>query len=202
MDNDYVEVLSPNLYFDRNFDIDSVKILPGEYYVTTRDMALVTVLGSCIAACVRDRKSGIGGMNHFMLPDRPREAGSPVEASMRYGAYAMEMMINQLLKVGADRTMLEAKVFGGGNVLRNFTAVNVGRRNAEFVLDYLKVEGITVAAQDMLDVYPRKIYFFPRSGKVMMKKLHNLHNNTLAEREQEYVARLKLSAMQGDVELF
>lgn len=202
MDYDYGEVLSPNLYYDRNFDIDSVKILPGEYYVTTRDMALVTVLGSCVAACVRDRKSGIGGINHFMLPDSRREEGSPVETSMRYGAYAMEMMINQLFKIGANRATLEAKVFGGGNMLRDFTVVNVGRRNAEFVLDYLRTEKIAVVAQDMLDVYPRKIYFFPRSGKVMMKKLRNMHNNTVAEREQEYIARLKLSAVQGDVELF
>ncbi len=202
MNSDYAEILSPNLYYDRYFDIDSVKIQPGEYYVTTRDMALVTVLGSCVAACIRDRKSGIGGMNHFLLPDSQSEAESPVKASMRYGAYAMEMMINQLLKLGASRTMLEAKVFGGGNVLSNFTSVNVGQRNAEFVLGYLQAESISLVAQDMLDVYSRKIYFFPRSGKVMMKKLHNLHNDTVVEREQEYVARLKISAMQGDVELF
>lgn len=202
MDNDYAEVLSPNLYYDRNFDIDSVKILPGEYYVTTRDMALVTVLGSCVAACIRDKNSGTGGMNHFMLPDRQREAGSPVETSMRYGAYAMEMMINQLQKLGARRASLEAKVFGGGNVLRDFSVTNVGQRNAEFVLEYLRTEQIPVVAQDMLDIYPRKIYFFPRSGKVMMKKLRSLHNYTVVEREQEYIARLKLSSMQGDVELF
>lgn len=202
MDNGYAEILSPNLYYDRNFDMDSVKILPGEYYVTSRDMALVTVLGSCVAACVRDKKSGIGGMNHFMLPDSRREAGSPVEPSMRYGAYAMEMMVNQLLKLGAKRTALEAKIFGGGNVLRNFYVVNVGQRNAEFVLDYLRTEDISVVAQDLLDVYPRKIYFFPRSGKVLMKKLRVMHNNTVAEREQAYMARLEFSAMQGDVELF
>lgn len=202
MDNGYAEILSPNLYYDRNFDMDSVKILPGEYYVTSRDMALVTVLGSCVAACVRDKKSGIGGMNHFMLPNSRREAGSPVESSMRYGSYAMEMMINQLLKLGANRATLEAKVFGGGSVLRKFTVVNVGQRNAEFVLDYLEMENIPVVAQDMLDVYPRKIYFFPRSGKVLMKKLRNMHNHTVAEREQAYIERLKLSSMQGDVELF
>jgi chemotaxis protein CheD len=165
-------------------------------------MLIVTVLGSCVAACIRDRVTGIGGMNHFMLPDSASDADSPVSASMRYGTYAMEVLINDLLKAGARRENLEAKVFGGGNVLRGFVAINVGERNAQFVRHYLKAEGIRVLAEDLNDVHPRKVYFFPRSGKVLVKKLKQLNNNTLVNREQDYANRLQTKPVAGDVELF
>lgn len=198
----YEEVLAPNHYFDRNFNLEAAKIMPGEYYTTQRDMLLVTVLGSCVAACIRDHATGIGGMNHFMLPDSGLEQGNPLSASARYGAYAMEIMINQLVKQGAKRANLEAKVFGGGNVLRGFTLANVGERNAEFVLDFLAMENIKVAAQDLLDIYPRKVYFFPKTGKVLVKKLRQVHNDTIIVREKEYASRLQYSKVEGDIELF
>lgn len=198
----FEEVLAPNLYFDRHLNIEAAKILPGEYFVTGRDMALVTVLGSCVAACVRDRVSGIGGMNHFMLPDSGSDQLNPLGTSMRYGSYAMEILINQLIKLGAIRANLEAKVFGGGQVLRGFTKGNVGERNAEFVLDYLQTENIRIAAQDLLDIFPRKVYFFPHTGKVLVKRLRKENNNTIVEREQEYVARITSADVGGDVELF
>ena len=200
-DGTYEEVFSPTLYFDRNFNIDAVKIFPGEYYVTGRDMVLVTVLGSCVAACIRDRVSGLGGMNHFMLPGGG-EGDSLLSSSSRYGAYAMEMMINELLKMGAKRQNLEAKIFGGGSVLRGFKVGNVGERNVEFTLGYLHTESIPVAAKDVLENYPRKIYFFPNNGKVLVKKLRVVHNDTIVEREQLYDSRLKSADVQGDVELF
>lgn len=200
--SDFQEVLSPNRYFDNTFEMEAIKLLPGEYYVTKRDMVLVTVLGSCVAACIRDRVTGIGGMNHFMLPDDKREGNTPIATAARYGSYAMEMMINQLLKNGAKRSNLEAKLFGGGNVLRGFTVTNVGQRNVDFALQYLKNEGISVVAKSLLDIYPRKIYFFPTSGRVMLKKLHHANNDTIIEREAEYGSRLKQADIQGDVELF
>jgi chemotaxis protein CheD len=166
-------------------------------------MVLVTVLGSCVAACIRDRVSGIGGMNHFMLPDSAgQDQANPLSSSARYGTYAMEMLINELAKLGARRPNLEAKVFGGGNVLRGFTIANVGERNSAFVLDFLRMERIPVVAQDLLDIYPRKVYFFPSSGKVMVKKLRNVHNNTIVDRESEYRVRLRQTEVGGDVELF
>lgn len=195
------EHLAANLYFDRTFDCEAAKILPGEYYYTGKPMLIVTVLGSCVAACIRDRVTGIGGMNHFMLPDGG-DPGSPTSASMRYGAYAMEMLINQLLKAGARRENLEAKVFGGGNVLRGFTAINVGERNAKFVRTFLKAEGIPIVAEDLNDVHPRKVYFFPRTGKVLVKKLKQLNNYTLVKREQAYATQLKNNAVVGDIDLF
>ncbi len=202
MSNSALEQLAKNVYYDRTFDCDAAKILPGEYYFTPKDMLIVTVLGSCVAACIRDRVTGIGGMNHFMLPDSSTDADSPVSASMRYGTYAMEVLINDLLKAGARRENLEAKVFGGGNVLRGFVAINVGERNAQFVRQYLKAEGIRVVAEDLNDIHPRKVYFFPRSGKVLVKKLKQLNNNTLVNREQDYANRLQSKPVAGDVELF
>lgn len=198
--SDFQEILSPNRYFDNTFEMEAIKLLPGEYFVTKRDMVLVTVLGSCVAACIRDRVTGIGGMNHFMLPDD--KSDSPVAPGARYGVYAMEMMINQLLKAGAQRANLEAKLFGGGNVLRGFTVTNVGERNVEFALAYLKNENIRIVAKSLLDIYPRKIYFFPSTGKVMLRKLHQPNNDTIIEREAEYGSRLKYADIQGDVELF
>ena len=199
IERDYAEVLSPNLYYDKQFEKNAVKLLPGEYFVTARDMLLVTVLGSCVAACIRDRVSGIGGMNHFMLPG---DGSDVLSSSARYGAYAMEKMINEMIKAGAKRSNLEAKLFGGGNVLRGFTVANVGERNAEFALDYLQAEHIDVLAQDLLDIYPRKVYFFPHSGRVLVKKLRNVHNDTIVDREQTYRSRLRVAEVAGDVELF
>ncbi|AAZ97569.1 CheD, stimulates methylation of MCP proteins [Thiobacillus denitrificans ATCC 25259] len=196
------EQLATNLYYDRNFDCETAKILPGEYYFTAKPMLIVTVLGSCVAACIRDRVSGIGGMNHFMLPDGGGDPGNPLSASMRYGAYAMEVLINQLLKAGARRENLEAKVFGGGNVLRGFTTMNVGERNAQFVRDFLRAENIRVVAEDLNDVHPRKVYFFPRTGRVLVKKLKQLNNYTLVKREQDYASRLKSNVVAGEVDLF
>lgn len=198
----YVEHLASNRYFDRTFDCDAVKVLPGEYFVTTADIVLVTVLGSCVTACVRDRDKGLGGMNHFMLPASGGGEADVLSTSARYGAYAMEILLNHLLKLGARRSSLEAKVFGGGRVLASLSQAQVGEKNAEFVLDYLQTEKIPVVAQDLLDIYPRKIYFFPVSGRVMMKKLVRVKNDTLIEREREYEARLRRDNVQGDIELF
>ncbi|UGQ44662.1 chemoreceptor glutamine deamidase CheD [Massilia endophytica] len=196
------EQFATNVYFDRTFDCDAAKILPGEYYFTNKDMLIVTVLGSCVSACIRDRTTGLGGMNHFMLPDGGGDVNSPVSASARYGTYAMEVLINDLLKSGARRENLEAKVFGGGAVLKGFTAMNVGERNAAFVQTFLKNEKIRIVAEDLNDIYPRKVYFFPRTGKVLVKKLMQTHNDTLAKREIEYASRLKVQPVAGEVELF
>ncbi len=163
---------------------------------------MVTVLGSCVAACVRDRVSGIGGINHFMLPDDRRDEDSRFGRSMRYGDYAMEILINQLLKLGARRSNLEAKVFRAGNVLPGFKNHVVGERNARFVIDYLSIEGIPVVAKDLLGNHPRKIYFFPTSGRVLVKKLRSLHNDTIIERELTYSETLRQSSVEGEVELF
>jgi chemotaxis protein CheD len=141
-------------------------------------------------------------MNHFMLPDGGADGNGPTSTSARYGSYAMEILINHITKLGARRAYLEAKVFGGGNVLPNMKVANVGERNADFVLKFLATEKIRVVAQDLVDIYPRKVYYFPKTGKVMVKKLRNIHNDTIFEREKNYGSRLRKAPLQGEVELF
>jgi chemotaxis protein CheD len=197
------EEVATTLYFDRTFDCEAAKISPGEYYFTDKHMVIVTVLGSCVSACIRDSLTGIGGMNHFMLPDGgSADKDSPVSESMRYGTYAMEVLINQLLRNGARRENLEAKIFGGGNVLKSFTTTLVGTRNAAFVKKFLRDERIRVVSEDLLDIYPRKVYFFPKTGKVLVKKLMKMNNDTVFQREQDYASKLKTNDVGGEIDLF
>lgn len=193
--------VTPEVYFDPYFEQDAVKVLPGEYYVTGRDMILVTVLGSCVCACVRDPLLGVGGMSHFMLPEHYRDSEANTNA-LRYGSHAMEVLINQLLKMGAVRERLEAKVFGAGNVLQTPGGHLLGERNSRFVVGYLEREHIPVVAQDLHDVWPRKVYFFPASGRVLVRKLKRLNNTTIFDREADYFQRLTDLEIAGKVELF
>ncbi|HNW00779.1 MAG TPA: chemoreceptor glutamine deamidase CheD [Burkholderiaceae bacterium] len=185
-------------YRDHHFQYDAVKVLPGEYYVSRDDLVIMTVLGSCIAACIWDARARVGGMNHFMLPD-----GTGAEGGGRYGSYAMELLINELLKLGARRETLQAKVFGGAQVMAGFTSMNVGERNTAFVLDYLATERIPVVSQDVLDIHPRKVCFFPVVGKALVKRLAHSHPETLAveERRGDALAVAK-STSGGSVDLF
>lgn len=191
--------LSVDGYFDPRFQTHAIKLLPGEYRIDDHDVMLVTVLGSCVAACINDPQRGIGGMNHFMLPDA-RDANDG--GSARYGAFAMEVLVNELLKHGATRERLQAKVFGGGAVLPGFTTTNIGAQNASFVLRYLAAEQIPVLAQDLGDVCPRRVHYFPRSGRVMVKRLATAQNAAVAAEEQNYRSRLRQVPVAGDVELF
>ncbi len=179
-----MESVASHHYFDREFGVEAVKLLPGEYYVTAKDMVLTTVLGSCVSACLRDTTAGIGGMNHFMLPDDSDPASRDPAAAMRYGAYAMEMLLNELIKAGARRERLEAKVFGGGAVLANMTMLNIGERNADFVLRYLQLEQVRIVAQDLRGDLPRRINYFPASGRVTVRKLVKQNDVLLVQKEE------------------
>lgn len=192
---------APNLYFDPYFKLHAVKVLPGEYFASSQDKLLVTVLGSCVAVCLRDSRRNISGMNHFLLPRDNSDSASLLNESARYGVYAMELLINHMLKLGASKSRLQAKVFGGANVLKDMVTTNIGAKNAEFVLTYLNQEEIPVLAQDLLGDYPRKVYFFSDSGIVKVKKIRALHNDTIYEREHEYQRRVA-SPSAGEVDLF
>ncbi len=189
-----------NRYWDKYNDIISAKILPGEFYVTKENEAIVTVLGSCISACIRDPQRGIGGMNHFMLPADNGGSGKDISESARYGNFAMEMLINEILKNGGEKNNLEVKIFGGGKILRNMT--DVGERNIEFAISYVKTEGLNLLTSDVGSAHPRKVYYFPESGRVRVKKLRTLHNETVIERETDYMKDLVKKPVEGDIELF
>lgn len=180
-------------------------IKPGEYYVTGEQEIIATVLGSCVSACIRDKVSGVGGMNHFMLPEttEQRLRQSPeaiIGNSARYGNYAMEHLINTILQQGGARGNLEVKVFGGGRIISSMTGI--GKNNIDFVLDYIATEGLQLLSSDVGGDYPRKVLYFPWSGKVKMKKIRNLHSETLVKREMQYRSEINDVPVEGDVELF
>ncbi|SOZ39666.1 MULTISPECIES: chemoreceptor glutamine deamidase CheD [Cupriavidus] len=183
------EALATRTYFDREFGKQAIKLLPNEYYVTREDVVLTTVLGSCVAACIRDEVAGVGGMNHFMLPDDDGSADRMLSASMRYGSYALEVLINELLKMGARRERLEAKVFGGGAVLANMTTLNIGDRNADFVLRYLKAEEVRVAAQDLRGPHARRVSYFPIGGLALVRRLTRQDDQVSVARDERALAR-------------
>ncbi len=185
-------------YADHHFQYDAVKVLPGEYFVSNEEIVIMTVLGSCIAACLWDGRARIGGMNHFMLPD-----GDTGDGSGRYGSFAMELLINEMLKLGARRETMQAKIFGGGQVMAGFTTMNVGERNTQFVQDYLATERIPIVSQDVLDIHPRKVCFFPVTGKALVKRLAHSHPETLAVEERRgNAATVAKSNAGGTVDLF
>ncbi len=186
-------------YWNKSSNKITAQILPGELYVTKIDEIITTVLGSCISACVRDPSSGIGGMNHFMLP-ASKNMNITDGSAARYGNFAMEQLINEILKNGGQRKNLEVKLFGGGQVLAHMT--DVGQRNIAFALEYLQLEGLKLIAEDLGDRYPRKVQYCPLSGGARMKKLRAVHNRTVVEREEAYMNEIEETPAAGDIELF
>lgn len=195
-------------YHDRQRNMVVAKILPGEFYVTKQDEAISTVLGSCISACIWDDKMGIGGMNHFMLPTKGDAFGSEGwqnnnSYTCRYGLWAMEYLINEILKYGGYRNNLKVKLFGGGRVLQNMTS-DVGAQNIQFAEEYILNEELPIVGSDVGGSWPRKVLFFPATGKALVKKLHTTHNDTIQRREIQYRDSLDKPAVaeNNDIELF
>ncbi len=189
--------------WNRDHNAYAARLLPGEYYVTINNEGIYTTLGSCISACIRDRISGVGGMNHFMLPisdDATSWKSTSLSSSARYGNFAMEHLINVILKNGGQRQNLEVKLFGGGRILENMT--DIGQRNINFARDYLQTEGLKVVAEDVGETFPRMVVFFPGTGKVKVKRLRSLHNNTIVDEENNYLKVIESKPVGGDVELF
>lgn len=197
-----------NRYYDKRMQVWAAKILPGEFYVSADGEMIATVLGSCISACVRDVKLGVGGMNHFMLPIQGQfnteQWGSDANsAATRYGNWAMEYLLNSLYSLGARKENLEVKLFGGGQVLANMT--DVGQRNILFVYDYLRKEGLSVVAADVGDVFSRKVLYFPDTGSAKVRRITSTRNDTIFTREKGYMDKVNRESGSSDdanIELF
>ncbi|BDU22812.1 chemoreceptor glutamine deamidase CheD [Dyella sp. GSA-30] len=190
-------------YWDPTQSCMTAKILPGEYYVSDQDEMISTVLGSCVSACIRDRQRQIGGMNHFMLPEPVGDRdswSSTVSRAARYGNDAMEQLINRILKAGGHRNDLEVKIFGGGRVLAQMT--DIGRRNIAFVRRYIETEKLNLVAEDVGDVHPRQVQYFPQTGRVRVRLMHGLQESRLVDTEKHYLKRLANDPIKGEVELF
>lgn len=175
---------------DGRFPHEIACLLPGDYFVSSGPMIVCTVLGSCVSACIRDPASGVGGMNHFMLPAPHAEgAHDSWGASTRYGSYAMEVLINEILKRGGQKHRLEIKLFGGGRIYDG--GMDVGANNVAWVMAYLRREGLIPAGTDVGDILPRKVYYDTQSGRVRLKKLERLGSRVIHEREARYLASLQ-----------
>mgnify|MGYP004445647957 CR=1 FL=1 len=192
-----------NRYWDSYAQAWVAKILPGQLYVSCSDDEVIsTTLGSCVAACIRDRIKGIGGVNHFMLPwteNAPSETWKGM--ATRYGIFAMESLINEILKAGGERCNLEMKVCGGARII-NGISNDIGRKNSDFILSFAQTEGIPLIAYDLGDIHPRKLMYYPSTGQMYVKRIQQLHNDTVYQRESQYHEQLKAAPQSGGVELF
>ncbi len=192
---------SINRFWNNTTNCVTARLQPGEYYLCLEYEMITTVLGSCISACIRDPIAGVGGMNHFMLPRCKTSSFRELDsAATRYGSFAMEHLINGILKYGGKRDRLEIKLFGGGNVLDGMS--DVGRHNIQFVKEYLETENLVIVAQDMGGTSPRKINYYPGTGRVMVKKLERSCSGDTTRRETEYMCSLEQTAFAGEIDLF
>ncbi len=191
--------------FNPVFEQWTARVLPGQFYVTRDDEIVTTVLGSCVAACIRDTELGVGGMNHFMLPTddglRNNDPDGGAALLTRFGVAAMESLVNEIMKLGGSRARLEMKLFGGGNVL-GMPGQHVGMRNIRFVREFARVERIPVAAEDLGGDAPRKLNYFPRTGKVMLKRLRSAQSDGVVMRERQYQSSICGNDKTGAVYLF
>ncbi|HEX4052180.1 MAG TPA: hypothetical protein VHY19_15025 [Steroidobacteraceae bacterium] len=170
-------------HFDARIKATVAVLRPGDYYIGAPGEVLGTLLGSCVAACIRDARLAIGGMNHFMLPTQQGEglydaAGSTWPAT-RFGDVAMECLIDELLRRGGRRENLEVKLVGGGKVLDALS--DVGARNIQFAREYVRSCGLSLLGEDLGDRYPRKVLYDPASGAVRVKRLPRSGQHQLAE---------------------
>jgi len=178
-------------YFDKRFPHEIAQILPGEFYVSKVPKVVYTVLGSCISACIVDPLLKIGGMNHFMLPEPKGDDGyDSWGESARYGSYAMELMINELMKRGALKSRLEVKLFGGG-MLKNLVS-KVGEKNVDWAKSYLEMEGLKLVSSDVGGIFPRKVYYFTETGRVLMKQIKKTTSTVITNRERSYRRQIDL----------
>ena len=194
-------------HIQRRFDVRLngvvATLLPGDYFVAIEGEMISTVLGSCVSACIRDRRQCFGGMNHFMLPSDESEGASTwgglANATTRFGNVAMERLINEMLKLGSNRSDLEVKLVGGGKVLDAMT--DIGARNIQFVREYVRAEGFAVIGEDLGDVYPRKVVYHPQSGIARVKRLTRTDRQVVAD-ERKYIRHVGRTSVAGEIELF
>lgn len=192
---------TPRRFFDSRYGKTMVKVMPGMHCLSDDpDEILVTVLGSCVAACIRDPDSGIGGMNHFMLPESEFGDWGGVSAAMRFGNHAMEILVNDVLRSGCPRRRLEIKVFGGANLIKGRR--DIGHTNAAFIERYLTHERLPIAASDLGGTRPRRIHYYPSTGKVRLRYLGRSDDQSIFDAERRLVRELRDKPVGGEIELF
>lgn len=187
--------------WDHNLERNVWTIHPGDYCIINNNDVLCTVLGTCIAVTILDVKNHITGMNHFLLPDDNGKANSKDSYSARYGCWAMEHLINDMIKYGAERKHMEFKYFGASRLLK-MKSVDVAGKNIAFIENFMKEEGIRVRSKDVGGSSPRKIFIFPDTGKVLVKKLSANKSKDLEKEEKTYFDSINENHEEGDVDIF
>jgi chemotaxis protein CheD len=189
-------------YFDARFDALVHPVAPGAHAINGKPAEMLsTVLGSCIAVCLRDEQRRIGGINHFMLPALA-DGQIQNRDAMLYGDTAMEVLINALMRAGCDRRNLEAKVFGGARIAAAFDQSAIGERNAQFAVDFLSHEKIPVRSRDTGGSSPRRILFEPWSGRALVQHIDPLATADLARTEARHQAAISVRRTASIVEMF
>ena len=186
-------------FYDKRENIEIVKIFSGDFYVTKSPEMIATILGSCVSACIRDPFAHVGGMNHFLLPG-DASIDNNFSQSARYGVFAMESLINGILKAGGRKERLEIKVFGGGNVINN--SARIGSKNAKFIREFLHKEGYKIASEDLEGEHPRRVHYYPDTGKVRMQLLRRKDDMIVVEEEARYSKQIITKPIEGEIELF
>lgn len=183
-------------YFHAKMGINVIKVFGGDCYVSDhKDEMMATILGSCVSACIRDTDLNLGGMNHFLLPVDEHASGNISEAA-RYGVFAMENLINKIIKAGGHKDRLEIKVFGGGNVIQNSTPI--GSLNSKFIRKFLHDGGYHIAAEDLEGNRPRSVHYYPATGKVMIRYLHRKEDMVIVDEETRYLIKTFKAHIKGD----
>ncbi|ESQ92809.1 hypothetical protein [Asticcacaulis benevestitus] len=201
VDVDHQRHLARTRITDTRLGEHNVRVQPGEYFVSgDQATVIITVLGSCVAACIRNPLTGFGGMNHFMLPESVDGEWGGVSSQMRYGNHAMENLINEILKTGCRRDDLEIKLFGGANMYTGGSAV--GTQNARFAETYLKNEGLKLEVSDLGGGHGRRIHYWPSTGKVKRLLLNQSQETSVTRSEFSYRSQLVAQAVEGDIEMF
>ncbi len=187
-----------NRYWDNAENRWIAQVLPGDFYVTSYDEVITTVLGSCVSTCVRDPEAGVAGLNHFMLPNQ--NGGFRDSDALRYGCFAVERLLNELVKYGARRERMEIKIFGGGKVIAGMS--DIGRKNIDFIHDYFRTEELPITVEDVGGAWARKVRYFAESGRALIQRLQTQENAELLRSEQELRRTLSIAPPRGEVDLF
>ncbi|MCP4595461.1 MAG: chemotaxis protein CheD [Neptuniibacter sp.] len=188
-----------NLFWEPRWDCYAVKVKPGDFYVSNSGIVITTVLGSCISACIHDPVAGYGGLNHFMLPDSGTQGD--LDRSMRYGLFAMEQLINELMKHGCQRERMQVKLTGGGDMMGGLTT-RIGQQNIDFILKYIQDEGLSLEASDLGGDQARRVAYFPTEGRMLVNKLDHRDDQRLIEEERSFRVDVDQHLDDTDVELF
>lgn len=194
------DVPAGSSYFDHKYKTTVHKINEGDFCVLSRsEHIIMTTLGSCISVCIYDPAVRVGGMNHFLLP-RDRGDHSQNSISMRYGNNAMEILINEILKRGGKKSRLKLKAFGAGNVLK--MKANIGEKNQAFLRKYIMDEGLDLECTDLGGNLPRRVLFFPATGRALVKQLKRASDHVIGQKEEEIRQKIEQRKIAGDIELF